>query len=306
MSPRTRRAYLGALGTSIAAVAGCSSTGPTETSPTGETPVPDTGASPGSTDTTTQTPARLALERIDDPAASDREFVVVPPKLREWVRRASDGETVRGHADVGFYTPEPVLPAFDALRVLGPDGDRQGDFTVDAEGGTRYELLAGAEADDPPADSEVTPVADLSEPRRELATAAIAGSNDARVYPETELGSWVRHEFFGGYYRHDGTVYRGKEREQTDAGFSSRALWLVLRLSPVADGGDDVPFLRLDEVDETVREWLDRLLAGESSSKTPPSSATSTPTDLPESVATFGRETDAILTFTGAYDVSLR
>lgn len=287
--PSTRRTLLAAL---AGVAAGCASAVRDDTGPT--TPAATTGA-PTATSTP---PAELRLEpaRVDE---VDGPLTVYPAELADWLREAArTGGPVRGHAEVPAYAPEPVLPALDRVALRG-DGAVAGSYAVDAAGGPRYRHLAGAErVDEPPEGEEAaTDVDDLPDERRALALAAIAEDGSPRVYPETELGTWVRTEFYGGTFRHEGAYYRGHEVQQTDAAFFSREVWYVLSLSPV-DGDGTV--LRLAEVDPAVRTAVDRAVGGE---RTPAEGSASGP--FPPAVRSFAAETAYLMTHTAVYAVSL-
>lgn len=196
-----------------------------------------------------------------DPSAVDGELTVLTEGLREWLRTAATtDESVRAHAGTYSYNPDPPLRTFERVQLRDNDGEVEGVYDLSVGGGTRYRLHVGAESIDPPGDADVTPVSSLSENRRQLALAAIGGAagDDARVYPETELGSWVRHEFFGGYVSHDGGEYRGYERQQTDAEFFATNVWYVISASSV-DAQSASITLRLAEVDPEVRSLIDSL-----------------------------------------------
>jgi hypothetical protein len=228
-----RRTVLAGL---AAAVAGCAGNGATSIgsptdSPTGVHTTTVTG-----TESASDTPSStLTLEPVP-PREVDENLTVYPSDLREWIRTAATTDrTVRAHAETPSYAPSPPLPAFDRVRVDDESSELAGSYDLSVEGDTRYRLLVGAEEAAPPADAEVTPVSSLAEQRREVAQAASGGStgDSARVYPETELGSWVRHAFFGGYYSHEGTTYRGTEAKQTDAEFFATEVWYVLSAASV-------------------------------------------------------------------------
>lgn len=247
-----RRAVLA----SVAGLAGCAS----DRQPTVRSS-PETDQA----ETDPQVTGRLVLDPTV-PEDVDGSLAVLPDDLRRWLRRAVTEETtVRNHGSgyvypvVQTYEPIPPLTGFDRVRVDDSGADVAGTYTLDAEGGVRYDLLVGAEAVTPPADATVTPVDELSGRRRELALAAIGAESghDGRVFPETELGSWVRSQFFDGYFRYDGTVYRGYEVQQTDAAFSATAVWYVFSLS--AAEVDGTTTLRLTDFDDRARELVDDL-----------------------------------------------
>lgn len=236
MPSTDRRALLAGVA-GLVGVAGCLGDG---------TPTATTSGDPETDHPETDPPAagRLTLDPVD-PSEADEPLTVLPDDLRRWIRQAADGTTVRSHSDTYVYAaqqtygPIPPLTAFDRIRIEDPEGKTGGSYSVDADGGVYYERVIGAEAVSPPDDAEVTPVPELSNERRELALDAIGAENGGapRVEPQTALGSWVRNEFFGGYYSHDGTTYRGYEVQQTDAAFFATEVWYVLSLSPTESEG---------------------------------------------------------------------
>lgn len=284
--PYTRRDYLALVGSGLAGTAGClgpsqpdrsdapTSTG-TGTAGRTSTRSPTTAGTAGARETTTSPPGTettrppetsttadgtLVLRAVD--GGSETPLRVYPTDLREMLRAAVSGDgPIRTTGSTHVYRPDPVLPDFETVELVDPDGDATGVYAVDCQGGTRYDLLVGAEAANPPTDATVTPVETLPEERRALAVAAIENEGP-RVFPETELGEWVRTEFFDGYVSHDGTTYRGTEIQQTDAAFFSTDVWYVLELSPT-----DTPAgvtLDLSPVETAVRDVLDPLLEARS------------------------------------------
>lgn len=248
----SRRAAL----TSVAlTLAGCVGGEPTA-SPTDGYTATETGK-----ETSDSTPAgTLSLEAI--PARDvDDDLTVYPRDLREWIRTATTtDETVRTHAETSTYAPEPPLPAFERAVIKDETQSRSGIYDLAVEGGTRYELLVGAKETTPPDSATVTQVKALPTDRRELALAAIGAESDAdaRVYPETALGSWVRNSFFGGYFAYDGTTYRGKEVQQTDVEFYAKVVWYVLSGTAV-DAASAATTLRLATVPDEVRAVVESL-----------------------------------------------
>lgn len=250
-----RRGILASV-VSLAGLAGCAS----DRQPTVRTPL-----NTEQPETDPQVTGRLVLDPTT-PTDVDDSVTVIPDDLRGWLRRAAaKGTTVRDYGDgyvypaVQTYEPIPPLTGFDRLELDDPASDASGVYDLDAEGGVRYDLLVGADEATPPADATVTPVDELSGERRELALAAIGSGSDhdGRVFPETELGSWVRSQFFGSYYRLDGTVYRGHEVQQTDAAFTASEVWYVLSLSE-ADA-EAASTLDLEPPEEQVRTLVDDL-----------------------------------------------
>ena len=254
-----RRALLSGLTAGLAVGSGCSSDGETP----GDSPTrTDTGNEPSSPTGTATPTGTLTLDPVPVEEA-DGPLTVYPTNLAGWLRTATTGTTVRDYADTPSYTattdysPTPPLPALQRVRIDDRLGDASGTYELSASGGARYQLLAGAEATSPPDGAEVVPVSSLPTARRELALSAIGVvDGDQRVHPETELGSWARTRFFGGYYSYDGTTYRGTEVQQTDAAFFSMAVWYVLSAAPAEEAATT---LRFAAVPAAVRRAIGRL-----------------------------------------------
>ena len=226
-----RRGLLASV-TGLAGIAGCLTDEPT-------TPTGSSSPNADAAETEPPTAGRVSLTPAD-PSEVDGPVTVLPDDLREWIRRAvAEETTVRAHGS-GYvyparqtYEPIPPLTGFDRLRVDDPTREAVGSYDLDAAGGVRYERVVGAEETSRPDGDQATPISALPAARRELALAAIGAESDRgrRVFPETELGSWARTAFFGGYYSHDAAVYRGHEVRQTDAAFSATEVWYVFSLS---------------------------------------------------------------------------
>ncbi len=262
----------------------------------------------------------------DDPSPGTTA-TVYPAQLRSLLREAAttDGP-LRVRAETPVYAPEPLLARLGTVRLESPDGTVDGCYEVAAEGGTYYEWRVGATpVESVPDGADVTPTRNLSPARRAFVDSAL-DRGGTLVSPETELGSWVRHEFVGGYVSRDGTTYRGRKLQQTDAAFFSREVWYVLSLRPVSKRGastgptptdttatdseasptstpESPVTLRLRAVPEAVREVVDGLvgtyhrdrvtadLAGEGTDGA--------------AVARFARETEGLLFHAAGYDVSV-
>lgn len=254
-----RRAVLAGTAATLAGLAGCAGT---------PTPTGSATDSPTDTPTTTRTPTgtptgTFSLEPVPSREV-DGPLTVYPEDLRTWLRTAATtDQTLRTHAETPTYDPSPPLTAFERITFEDGGAAPSGVYDLSVEGGTRHELLVGAEAASPPDGADVTPVSSLPEPRREVALAAIRGrtGETARVYPETELGSWVRNDFFAGYFEHEGTVYRGKEAQQTDAEFFATAVWYVLSATAV-DAASAPTTLRLTPIEDAIRGIVNELRAG--------------------------------------------
>ena len=303
MSERTRRALLAGLTATAAGLAGCAGTERNGTERNGaedtETPTLTPAEVPTTTPSPTPGPDTLRLTIVD--GVVDGRTVVYSEQLDAWLRRAARNEgPIRVTATTSFPMPEPVMTRFESVGLETGDEALDGTYAVDCEGGTRYDVLVGAgSVESTPENTTATPVSDLSDRRRELALAAI-GNERATVHPETPLGAWARHEWFGGYFRHDGTVYRGKEVQQTDAAFFSEELWMTLALSERSGSDIDEPTLSLVGPDPEVREFVDRALADRERND---EEALATTGELPEAVRAFAAETDHLLTLTTAFEV---
>ena len=301
MDERTRRDLLAGLAAGAAGLAGCAGLAGSGREAT-DTPssTPDPTRTPTDTPSPTPGPDTLRLAVVDGPV--DGRAVVHSDLLRGWLRRAADGERpIRVTATASFPMPEPVMTRFESVVLETGDDSIDGTYAVDCAGGTRYRMLVGAgSVEGVPGNATVTPVSDLPERRREFALAAV-GNERATVYPETPLGEWVREEWFGGYFRHDGTLYRGTEIQQTDAAFFSEELWMTLSLSPVPGSDVEGPTLRFPDLDPEVREFVDAALADREPND---EEAEETAEQLPDSVRAFAAETDHLLTHTTAFSVT--
>lgn len=299
MAERTRRDLLAGLVAGTAGLVGCTEMvgtgGDGERTPDTSTGTPTDTPSPSPT----PGPDTLRLTVVD--GVVDGRTVVYSEPLRTLLRRAARSEgPIRVTATTSFPMPDPVMTRFDSVALETGDESVDGTYAVDCEGGTRYRILVRAQpVESVPGDATVTPLSELPEHRREFAMAAI-GDERATVYPETRLGEWVREAWFDGYVRHDGTVYRGKEIQQTDAAFFSKELWMVLSLSPAAGSNADGPMLRFPDLDPRVREFLDAALADREPND---EEVTATADELPEAVRSFAAETDHLLTPTAAFEV---
>lgn len=264
--------------------------------------LPSTGSeTPTLTSSSTPT-GRLSLTPIH-PAEVDGELTVLPENLQQWLRTAATtAETVRAHAGTDSYDPDPPLPAFERVELHDELGDADGTYDLDVEGDTRYRLHVGAEKATPPNDADVTPVSSLPEDRRTLAIAAIDGAagDDARVSPETELGSWVRHDFFGGYVSDDQETYTGFERQQTDAEFYATNVWYVLSATAV-DAPSAQITLRLAAVDDAVRQLIDDR---REATDRPQSMEATVSGGATAAVRAFAEETQSLLTHDAVYRVA--
>jgi len=293
-----RRHFLGLCGVGAAALAGCAGRGRETGSPGGTATGTASPADGASTDTPTG--GVLRLTPADLPAGGTA--VVYPADLQEWLREAASTDTtLRVHAAAAVERPVPPLPSFDRVRFEDPDEEVTGWYAVQAEGGTRYRYKADATEVTPPDDATITPVADLEADQRNLAVAAITDDIDGRdFYPETELGEWARTEFFGGYVRYNGTVYQGREFQQTDAGFFSTECWYILSLEGVSGG--EGPTLVLADIDRDIRETVEGLLDDRD---LPHESATLDADGAPASAVRFFENTDYLLTHAAVLSLTI-
>jgi hypothetical protein len=299
MRERTRRDLLAGVAAGTASLAGCAGRPGNGAADTG-TPTLTPAEVPTDTPSPTPGPDTLRFTEVD--GVVDGATVVYPELLRGWLlQAAASEEPVRVTATTPFPTPEPVMTRFDSVVLESGDESVDGAYTVDCEGGTRYELLVGARSvEDVPENVTVTSLSSLSGRRREFALAAI-GDERATVYPETPLGAWVRGEWFDGHFEYDGTVYRGTEIHQTDAAFFSEEFWMSLSLSPTADSNVGGPRLSLADLGPDVRRSVDEALADWERND---EEAMYTTHELPESVRSFAERTDHLLTHTTAFEVA--
>lgn len=254
------------------------------------------------TTSTTPTAGRVRLRAVDD-VPRDAPVVVYPSRLRAWLRRAAaSGEPVRDHDETFVETPEPVLSGVDHVELVGPS-DVSGTYATTVDGGTRYDILVGAErVDAPPETTTVTPLDALSPARRRLVERAIDDGRRATVVPESRLGEWVRTRFFDGYVSREGVVYRGYEVQQTDAAFFSTTVWYVLSLSPTTDESADVVTLRLAAVPDSFVRAVEPHLAERSPDER---EVQSEHRELSDAVVRFLDETAYLLTHTAVITVDV-
>ena len=281
-----RRPLLAALGVlGATAAAGC----------LGDVPTGSPGGNPSATADT----LRLAAA---DGLPTDRPVRVHPEPLSSLLERgATTGERVRATGSI-LLTGQPPLLSGERTVVLAGDNVEDGPYELNIDGGLLYEWLLGAAAvEDPPTDAEIVDVDALTDDRRTLVLAAIEGDR-ATVEPQTPLGTWARTEFVGGYVRHEGTVYRGRERQQTDVAFFSNEVWYVASVTPTDDAPDDAPMLHLDPLPSAARGAVDDLLADWASALDPVEADVS---DLDDRSRQALAETDRLLTHVAVLEVSL-
>lgn len=298
----SRRSVLAAVGTGLAGITGCTGSEMTPTESQTHTPTDVHTITVTDTATPSDTPTgTLTLEPIPSREAQGT-LLVYPPDLHKWLRTAATtAQTVRAHADTPTYDPSPPLPAFERVIFDDEAGELSGIYDLSVEADTRYELLVWAEETEPPEDTEVTAISSLPEERRRLALAAIGEStgDDARVHPETKLGSWVRKEFFGSYFSHDTATYRGTEAQQTDAEFFATDVWYVLSATAV-DAPSAPLTLRLASVADDVRRSISDLRTEED---TPRPVSTTVTGETETAVRGFAKENSFILTHDAVYRV---
>ncbi|WP_435345010.1 hypothetical protein [Haloarchaeobius sp. HRN-SO-5] len=280
MASPSRRAVLGSLGIAAGSLAGCLGLDDAGTD--------GTGTDGTETDTTgTDDTASVDLRLETDLITQQDPIRVLPDGLRSLLVEAarSDGP-VRGHYDILVESPpSPVLPVFDDVRLQGTGSDADGTYVVDVDAGARYEMrFTATRADSVPEDASVVDATTLSGERRRFVQAAIDGEQPS-VYPESELGTWARTEFDGGYVRVDGETYRtyrGQEVQQTDAAFFSDVVWYVLSLTPTEDATSPVVLDCSDVDDDAQGDVSDLLSSGGDYPKTA--------TDPSEALRSFAEE----------------
>ncbi|SHH67881.1 hypothetical protein [Halobaculum gomorrense] len=308
MAPTRRRPLLAALGT--AAAAGCLGSAPTDSpagsttdGPTTDGPTTDvTGSAPSAGPGDGASPADTLRLAAVDRLPTGRPVRVHLRALAALLERgAATGEVVRTTDTIVRTGQPPLLPGKRTVRLTGDRVD-DGAYALGVDGGLLYEWLLGATAvEEPPADAEVVVVDDLPADRRSLAVEAVEGGR-ATVEPQTPLGTWARTAFVGGYVRYRGTVYRGRERQQTDAAFFSNEVWYVATVTPTDDEPADAPTLHLDPLPESARPVVDDLLADWASTLDPVEAAVS---DLDDRSRRALAETDFLLTHVAALEVYL-
>lgn len=234
----SRRSLIASVATATTALAGCADR---DADPSTSTDTDDGSTAADGTDSrgtpTTAAPG-VTVDTVE-PTAVDGPVRVLPVGLRRLLVEAARGdEPARGEFDVRVsIPPAPALLDVGTVELRGTDGV-DGTYAVDVEGGNSYRRQYVAEpASSVPEDATVVDAASLPADRREFVRAAVE-EHDVRVEPQTELGSWARRTFDGGYVRFEGAVYAGREEEQTDAGLLTGTVWYVLSLAPTDDATD--------------------------------------------------------------------
>jgi|GEM_PF-2526675 len=263
----------------------------------GETDSPaTTDDTAGSAATDADGEGRIVLERIDGHPSGT--LAVYQPPLRDLLREAATTDSVvSAVVDASVDNPQPVLPAFDAVELVDEAGTASGVYAVSVEAGTHYNMVVKADSVTY-YDGEARGLSTLSTERRAFLRKAIRGER-VSVFPETERGAWVRDEVFGHAFEHDGTVYRFHEWSATDAAFFSPDAWYRLELTPTDDPVSEPVRLRLDALDDAVREPLHSVV-NSSVHRRPRKRITSDPGAATEAVAAFADRTDGLLIHVGA------
>ncbi|MFC6787101.1 hypothetical protein ACFQFH_14805 [Halobaculum halobium] len=297
MGPTRRRSLLAALGAS--AVAGCLGDGPTDSTDGSATDATDPDPSADSGDDASDVDTlRLAAA---DGLPTDRPIRVHPRPLARLLEGGAATDGLVRTTDSILLTGRPPLVSGEQTVYLASTEIEDGAYALDIDGGLLYEWLLGATAvEDPPTDAEVVAVDDLADDRRTLAVEAIEGGR-ATVEPQTPLGTWARRAFVGSYVRYQGTVYRGRERQQTDAAFFSNEVWYVASVTPTDDTATDAPTLHLDPLPQEARRVVDDLLGDWASALDPVEADVS---DLDERSRRALAETDRLLTHVAAFEVA--
>jgi len=303
MAPTRRRSLLAVLGgLGSTAAAGCLGTSLTESRGGDPSATDATGTEPSGGpdgDPTTSDTVRLAAA---DGVPVDGPVRVHPRSLASLLERgATTGDRVRATGSI-LLTGQPPLLSGERTVGLSSDGVDDGAYALAVDGGLLYDWLLGATAvEGSPTDADVVDVDALPHDRRSLAVEAIEGGR-ATVEPQTPLGTWARTEFVGGYVRRDGTVYRGYERQQTDAAFFSEEVWYVASVTPTDVASSDAPTLHLDPLPSAARTVVDDLLADWASTLDPVEADVS---DLDDRARRALAETDRLLTHVAVFEVGL-
>ncbi|WP_435317632.1 hypothetical protein [Haloarchaeobius sp. TZWSO28] len=296
MTLPSRRSVLASTAAALASAAGCLG----ETGRTGGTTVPTTATTASTGTGAASGTGTVTFSVPGGDVGPDDETTVLPPALRELlVDAARTGETVRGYDDrFVIPPPTPFLHGTETLDIKFPGSEApSGTYTFDVASGARYEMRAAASRVDSVPDQEsATPVGDLDPERRTVVEGAVDG-DEPTVYPETELGTWFRESFIGGYFLVDGQTYRGHEVQQTDAGFFSETVWYVLQ--PSDQSADEQPTtLRLPDLSPSLLDRLESVLPLESGAK-------AVIDDPSDELARLAAETDLVATHTVRYRVSM-
>ena len=97
-------------------------------------------------------------------------------------------------------------------------------------------------------------------------------------------------------------MYRGHERQQTDAAFFSNEVWYVASVTPTDDTPDDAPTLHLDPLPTAARRVIDDLLADWAPTLDPVEADVS---DLDDQSRPALAETERLLAPVAAFEVRL-
>jgi hypothetical protein len=285
----SRRTFVATLAAASATLAGCAGLGDgsMDSPQTDETAADGPGTTGTDSKTTDGTPA-VGFDGVS-PQDVDGRIRVLPDGLRDLLVDAARADgVVRGHYEMLMNRPpSPDLAALEAVELRGTDGV-DGTYTADVQAGGRYRMQFVTErVASVPADATVVDGGELTGPQREFVLNA-SGSSAAEVYPGTELGTWARTVLDEGYVRIDGEVYRGRERQQTDAEFFANRVWYVLSLAAGA-GATEPAVLDCTSVEQGVVDEVAALVAAD----TPGGDAEATPPS--EALVRLARETDAVM-----------
>lgn len=273
----------------MALVAGCSNFSSPPSNGEGSNGTNTTSAS----HSTSKSPENFTLSlRPSTGLAVDNSVLVYPKNLQRWIREAARSNiTQRVRATTYMERPNPPFPTLGTIQLTDHDSQLNGTFRVTGEGGTWYERHADAEVVEPPESESVTPVEELSQSRADFVKTAI--EQTATFYPETTLGEWIRLQFIDGYFRHEGTFYRGKRYRFTDHRNFNKKAWYIFSV----DGSEakPAPTIRLGEINTELRELIDGMLVDKAKG------LSGIRSDQPPHINQFFEETSYLLTHSEIY-----
>ncbi|WP_257298982.1 hypothetical protein [Haloarchaeobius sp. FL176] len=277
----SRRTFVASVAAASVTLAGCAGSGD------GSDPAVSDGTDPTDDDTEPTTrPSTVSLDVVD-PTAVDGPIRVLPEGLRRLLAEAARADgVVRGHYPLSVNRPpSPDIVAFDRVELRGTDA-ADGTYAVGVQAGGRYQMqFLAAPAESVPDDATVVDGSELTAEQREFVRAA-AGDGVVETYPGTPVGTFARTVLDGGYVRLDGTVYSGREQQQTDAEFFANRVWYVLSLEPV--DADDAVVLDCTPADPGAAAQVAELV--EDSDGTPQYNP-----EPSDGLVRLGRELDAVL-----------
>lgn len=223
---------------------------------------------PGSTDTPTQSDSPSPT---DDPlvtfdsvdvldVSADEPVLVAASEWRRWLRRAADGETVRGAVNDPDVCGRAPIDGVTTVALRDAAG-RSGTYDASVATGGHYRYPFDAERATPPEDATVY---DLSELPEAVAThfQSILETGSGTIEPQTRAYEFVeahtrQHAEYRYllYLRWNGTTYRLSARIPTYT--PACGFYVVLRLSGAEGAAADVTLSLAGEGELDGVEMLD-------------------------------------------------